>query len=75
MANQQKTITEVEYSEYKGNPVILLPTGNQWPVSFGVKKAKTILNHIDDIKKFVEANDKWKYEEDLCQTVLAVHLC
>ena len=27
-------------------------------IAFGVKKAKGILNHIDEIKKFVEENDK-----------------
>jgi len=27
-------------------------------VSFGIKKAKAVLEHIDDLKKFVEKNDK-----------------
>jgi len=60
MADQQKVITEVEYSEYKNNPVIMLPTGNQWPVTLGVRKVKVILDHIEDLRKFVETYEKDK---------------
>lgn len=27
-------------------------------VSFGIKKAKAILDHVEELKKFVEENDK-----------------
>lgn len=37
--------------EYKGHPTIKLPTG----FTFGLKKAKAILDHIEDIKRFVES--------------------
>lgn len=52
----------VEESEYKGNPVLILKNNEEdrYPFTFGVKKAKLMLEHIDDIKKFVEKNDKEK---------------
>ncbi len=48
--------------EYKGNPTISLPLGttdrdgNEKAFTFGVKKAKAILEHIEEIKEFVEVN-------------------
>lgn len=52
----------VEEGEYKGNKMIVLKNteDDKWPFQFGVKKAKLILEHIEDIKKFVEKNDKPK---------------
>jgi len=40
-------------TEYKGHPIINLPNGNR-DFSFGLAKAKTILEHIEDIRRFVE---------------------
>ncbi len=52
---------EVIIGEYKGSPTISLPTGNpRFPFTFGLTKAKLILAYIEDIKKFVEENDKPK---------------
>lgn len=47
-----------ELSEFKGNKVIVLKRdeNDKYPFSFGVAKAKLILQHIEDIKKFVEDN-------------------
>jgi len=47
-----------ELSEFKGNKVIVLKRdeNDKYPFSFGVAKAKMILQHIEDIKKFVEDN-------------------
>lgn len=43
--------------EYKGHPVISLPyQGGGF--SFGLGKAKSVLKFLEDIKKFVEDNDK-----------------
>jgi len=48
--------------EFKGNPTISLPIGttdregSEKMFTFGVKKAQAILEHIEDIKKFVEDN-------------------
>ncbi len=44
--------------EYKGNKILLLNPGSRFPFSFGVAKAKLILQHIDDIRKFVLEYDK-----------------
>jgi len=50
----------VEESEYKGNPVLVLKNTDEdrYPFSFGVKKAKLMLEHLEDIRKFVEKHDK-----------------
>ena len=46
----------VERTEYKGNPIIVLKRdeGDKFPFSFGLSKAKLILENIEEIKKFVE---------------------
>ena len=46
----------VEIGEFKGNPVISLKNTekDRYPFTFGVKKAQLVLEHIEDIKQFVE---------------------
>lgn len=46
---------EVRESEYKGNPMIVLANGpdDKYPFQFGLRKAKLILEHFEEIKKFV----------------------
>lgn len=48
----------VERSEYKGKPLIVIKRSedDQYPFSFGLSKAKLILENIEEIKKFVEEN-------------------
>jgi len=48
-----------EETEYKGNKVIVLKRteDDNYPFSFGVSKAKLIVEHIEDIKRFIEEND------------------
>lgn len=55
----------VEESEYKGNALIVLKRTEEdrYAFSFGLSKAKLVLEHIEDIKKFVEKHDKPKEEE------------
>lgn len=55
-----ETMAIVEESEYKGNPMIVLKVtpDDRFPFQFGLKKAKLVLEHIEDIKKFVEKFDK-----------------
>lgn len=50
----------VSESEFKGNPMIVIKQSeeDQFPFQFGVKKAKLVLENIEEIKKFVEKNDK-----------------
>jgi len=46
----------VERSEYNGKPIIILKRAekDKYPFSFGLAKAKLILENIEEIKKFVE---------------------
>ena len=55
-----------EEGEYKGNPVLTLKqTEDDFrPFSFGVKKAKLILEHIEDIEKFVNKHAPDQPEPD-----------
>ena len=50
----------VERGEYKGKPLIILRrnTEDKFPFSFGVSKARLILENIEEIKRFVEENGK-----------------
>ena len=50
----------VSESEFNGNAMIVLKSNeyDKFPFQFGLKKAKLILETIEDIKKFVEKNDK-----------------
>jgi len=51
--------------EYKGNAIISLPVAGstKYPFTFGLNKAKAILEYLEDIKKFVDDNDKPEEEE------------
>jgi hypothetical protein len=48
----------IEKSEYRGKPVLILKRNEEdrYPFSFGVSKAKLILEHIEEIRQFVEEN-------------------
>lgn len=48
----------VERSEFKGKPVLVIKRNEEdkYPFSFGLSKAKLILENIEEIKKFVEEN-------------------
>jgi len=50
----------VSESEFKGNRMIVIKNSedDQYPFQFGVKKAKLVLENIEEIKKFVEKYDK-----------------
>ncbi len=45
-----------EIQEYKGNKLICLNPGTKYPFSFGLNKAKMVLENLDAIRKFVETN-------------------
>ncbi len=49
----------IERGEYKGKPLIVIKRNedDKYPFSFGVSKARLILDHIEEIKKFVEENN------------------
>ena len=50
----------IEKTVFKGNPVIILKRSedDKYPMSFGLSKAKLILENVDEIKAFVEENNK-----------------
>jgi len=50
----------IEKTEFKGKPVIILKRNEEdkYPFSFGLSKAKLILENVDEIKKFVEENSQ-----------------
>ena len=50
----------VSESEFKGNPMIVIKVDEEdkFPFQFGMKKAKLIIENIEDIKKFVEKHDR-----------------
>lgn len=49
----------IERGEYKGKPLIIIKRNedDKYPFSFGLSKAKLILDNLEEIKKFVEEND------------------
>jgi hypothetical protein len=55
----------IEKTEFKGQPVIVIRRNenDRYPFSFGLSKARLILEAINDIKKFVAENEV-KDEED-----------
>jgi len=50
----------VERSEFKGKPILVIKRDEEdkYPFSFGISKAKMILENIEEIKKFVEENNQ-----------------
>ena len=48
----------VERGEYKGKPLLILKRNedDKYPFSFGLSKAKLILENLEAIKQFVEEN-------------------
>ncbi|MBI4063654.1 MAG: hypothetical protein HY401_05060 [Elusimicrobia bacterium] len=52
-------MSEARESEFKGNPMIVLANGpdDKYPFQFGLRKAKLVLAHVEDIKKFVEKHE------------------
>ena len=57
--NSENQGSLVERGEYKGNPLIIIKRNQEdkFPFSFGLTKARLILENIEAIKKFVEEND------------------
>ena len=49
----------VERGEFKGKPILMIRRSedDRYPFSFGLSKARLIIENIDEIKKFVEENE------------------
>lgn len=56
--NQTETKEKPLIREFKGAPVLDLNPDSRFVVSFGLSKAKLIVEHFDAIKKFVDTNGK-----------------
>lgn len=63
MAKEKEEVeTEVTRGEYKGSPTIMIHELDEhhqrkpYPFTFGVKKAKMIVKHIEEIEAFAEGN-------------------
>jgi hypothetical protein len=50
----------IERTEFKGKPVLILKRNEEdkYPFSFGLSKARLVLENIEEIKKFVEENNQ-----------------
>jgi hypothetical protein len=50
----------VERSEFKGKPVLILrrDENDKYPFTFGLSKARLLLENLEEIKRFVEENEK-----------------
>lgn len=50
----------VERSEFKGKPVLIIRRSedDKYPFTFGMSKARLILENLEEIKRFVEDNSK-----------------
>ena len=53
-------MSEASESEFKGNPMLVLKNdpNDKFPFQFGMKKAKLIMAHLDDIRAFISKHDK-----------------
>ena len=51
-------MSDVLEGEYKGNVMLIIRQTPQdkFPFQFGVKKARLILEHVEDIRKFVQTH-------------------
>ncbi len=50
----------IERSEFKGKPVLIIKRdeNDKYPFAFGLNKARLILENLEEIKRFVEENNK-----------------
>lgn len=53
-------MNKTQEGEYNGKPTLTLNADTKWPFTFGVGKAKTILDNLDAIRAFVAKHDKPK---------------
>jgi hypothetical protein len=51
-------MSTIERSEWKGSKTLVIKKtpDDKYPFSFGLGKARLIVEHIEEIKKFVEEN-------------------
>jgi len=57
-----KEETEVLEGDYQGKPMLIIrqSAADKFPFQFGLKKARLIVEHIDEIQEFVEKHSEGK---------------
>ena len=51
---ESHTASRPKVGQYKGHPMITLNPDDRFPFQFGLQKARLVLQHIEEIRKFVE---------------------
>ena len=53
---EDATMSEVLEGEYRGSAMLIIrqTPEDRFPFQFGLKKARLILEHLEDIKKFIQ---------------------
>jgi len=61
----KKEVIVIERGEFKGKPVLILKRSEEdrYPFSFGLTKARLIVENFEEIKKFVEENSQAEAQE------------
>ena len=54
---EEQNTNSPKISEYKGKPVLTLNPNDRYPFTFGLSKAKLIIEHLDTIKAFINQYD------------------
>lgn len=49
--------------EYKGHPIISIPDGSKHGFTFGLRKARLVLEYLSDIELFVQEQEAKDEEE------------
>lgn len=65
MLTTKKEVIVIERGEFKGKPVLILKRSEEdrYPFSFGLTKARLIVENFEEIKKFVEENSQAEAQE------------
>jgi hypothetical protein len=55
----------IERGDFKGKPVLIIrrDENDRYPFTFGLSKARLIVEHIEDIQQFVKENSQPQTEE------------
>ena len=56
-APKQQDAVTASVGEYQGRPTISLKRGSGMPFTFGVAKARMVVEAYEQVKRFAEAND------------------
>ncbi|MFA5975413.1 MAG: hypothetical protein WC859_04525 [Elusimicrobiota bacterium] len=53
-------MSEVLEAEFKGNAMLVIrnSSADKFPFQFGLRKARLVLDHIEDIRKFITKHEQ-----------------